>query len=438
LSFAPARAKQRAIVTAQDYIRSYYAATVNDETRYPALEGTVKADVCIVGGGFSGVAAALTMAERGRSVVLLEANRIGWGASGRNGGQMIGGISGEDGIKSQLGAAGAKLVRDMRYRGHEIIEKRVEKYGIQCDLAYGWMEVAARPRHLEHMRHYVDQRMKDGDGDQIEFVEKPQVPEVLGSEAYYGGYIDRRSGHLHPLNLCRGEAKAAASLGAKIFEGSRVVKLSGGAKPFVETERGRVEAATVIIGGEIFNRFGQSALKGLMLPAGSYIIATEPIAGADTSSVNPQKLAVADSNVVLDYFRTSADGRMLFGGRCNYTNRDPKDIAAVMQPRMVQVFPQLKNARVEFKWGGTIAIVVTRVPAVGRISPNLYYFQGYSGHGVNATHIMAEIVSDAICGETEKFDLISRIKQVQLPLSDVFGNYMLALGMLYYRMRDLL
>jgi glycine/D-amino acid oxidase-like deaminating enzyme len=438
LSFALARAKQRANVTAQDYIRSYYAATANDQTGYPALEGTVKADVCVIGGGFSGVATALTLAERGRSVVLLEANRIGWGASGRNGGQMIGGISGEETIKRQLGAAGAKLVRDIRYRGHEIIEERVAKYGIACDLAYGWMEVAARPRHMDHMRAYVDGRIKDGDGDQIEVVEGDRMPQVLGTQSYYGGYIDRRSGHLHPLNLCRGEAAAAASLGAKIFENSRVINLSGGAKPWVETERGRVEAGTVVIGGELFDRFGQSGLKGMMLPAGSYIIATEPLTGAEAATVDPQNLAVADSNVVLDYFRMSADRRMLFGGRCNYTNRDPHDIAAVMKPRMVEVFPQLRDARVDFKWGGTIAIVVNRVPAIGRLSPNLYYLQGYSGHGVNATHIAAEIVSDAICGTTEKFDLFARIKHTRLPLSEQFGNYMLALGMLYYRIRDLM
>jgi gamma-glutamylputrescine oxidase len=300
------------------------------------------------------------------------------------------------------------------------------------------MEVAARPRHMAHMRAYVEGRVKDGDGDQIEIVEAKQMPEVLGTSSYYGGYLDRRSGHLHPLNLCRGEARAAASLGVKIFEGSRVVKLSGGAKPWVETERGRVEADTIVIGGEIFDRFGESKLKGMMLPAGSYIIATEPLEGGETASVDPQNLAVADSNVVLDYFRMSADRRMLFGGRCNYTNRDPRDIAAVMRPRMVEVFPQLKDARVEFQWGGTIAIVVTRVPAIGRITPNLYYLQGYSGHGVNATHIAAEIVTDAICGQSEQFDLFARIKHVQLPMSDLFGNYMLALGMLYYRIRDLI
>jgi glycine/D-amino acid oxidase-like deaminating enzyme len=425
-------------VTAQDYIRSYYAATANDQTRYPALEGTVKADVCVIGGGFSGVATALTLAERGRSVALLEANRIGWGASGRNGGQMIGGISGEATIKKQLGMAGAKLVRDMRYRGHEIIESRIAKYGIACDLKYGWMEVATRPKHMNHMRGYVEDRIKEGDGDQLEIVEADAMPGVLGTTSYYGGYIDRRSGHLHPLNLCRGEAKAAAALGVKIFENSAAINLSGGPKPWVQAERGRVEADTVVIGGEIFNRFGQAQLKGLMLPAGSYIISTEPLTGSETATVDPQSLAVADSNVVLDYFRMSADRRMLFGGRCNYTNRDPPDIAAQMRPRMIDVYPQLKDARIEFAWGGTIAIVVNRVPAIGRLAPNLYYMQGYSGHGVNATHIAAEIVSDAICGMTEQFDLFERIKHVRLPLSDVAGNYMLALGMLYYRLRDLL
>ncbi|MBS0240211.1 MAG: FAD-binding oxidoreductase [Proteobacteria bacterium] len=438
MCFAARRAKQRLIVTAQDYIRSYYAATANDQTRFPALEGTVKADVCVIGGGFSGVATALTMAERGRSVVLLEAKRIGWGASGRNGGQMIGGISGEATIKQQLGAAGAKLVRDIRYRGHEIIEGRIAKYGIACDLQYGWMEVAARPRHMDHMRSYVEERVKDGDGGGLEIVEAAGMPSVLGTNSYYGGYIDRRSGHLHPLNLCRGEAHAAAAHGAQIFENSTVISLGGGAKPWVQTDRGRVEAGSVVIGGEIFNRFGQRGLKGLMLPAGSYIIATEPLTGSEMATVDPQNLAVADSNVVLDYFRMSADRRMLFGGRCNYTNRDPPDIAAVMRPRMIEIYPQLKDARIEFSWGGTIAIVVNRVPAIGRLAPNLYYLQGYSGHGVNATHIAAEIVSDAICGTMEQFDLFDRIKHVRLPLSEVAGNYMLALGMLYYRIRDLL
>jgi glycine/D-amino acid oxidase-like deaminating enzyme len=425
-------------VTAQNHTSSYYAATANDRTRYSALEGSVKADVCVIGGGFSGVATALTIAERGRSVVLLEANRIGWGASGRNGGQMIAGISGEATIARQLGEAGRKLVRGIRYRGHQIIEERIAKYAIACDLKHGWMEVAARPRHMKAIRAYVEDRIEDGDGGYLEIVEPAALPGVLGTTAYHGGVIDRRSGHLHGLNLCLGEARAAASLGVKIFEETCAVALGGGSKPWVETERGRVEAATVVIAGEIFNAFDQPRLKGLMLPTGSYIIATEPLSEEMAAAVNPQDLAVADSNVVVDYFRLSADRRMLFGGRCNYSNRDPKDIAASIRPRMVCIFPQLAAAKIDYAWGGRIAIIVDRVPAIGRLEPNLYYLQGYCGHGVNASHIAAEIVSDAICGTTERFDLFDRIKHIRLPLSTRLGNEMLALGMLYYRLRDLI
>ena len=250
--------------------------------------------------------------------------------------------------------------------------------------------------------------------------------------------IDRRSGHLHGLNLCLGEARAAANLGVRIFEETPAVALEGGAKPWVKTERGRVEAETVVIGGEIFDNFDQPRLKGLMLPTGSYIIATEPLSDAVVAAINPQDLAVADSNVVVDYFRLSADRRMLFGGRCNYSNRDPTDIGASIRPRMIEIFPQLADAKIDFAWGGRIAIIVDRVPAIGRLAPNLYFLQGYCGHGVNASHIAAEIVSDAICGTTERFDLFDRIRHVRLPLSDLFGNQMLALGMLYYRLRDLL
>ncbi|HEY8194731.1 MAG TPA: FAD-binding oxidoreductase [Hyphomicrobium sp.] len=425
-------------MTAQGYISSYYTTTANDLTRYPALEGTVKADVCVIGGGFSGVATALTMAEHGRSVVLVEANRIGWGASGRNGGQMIAGISGEATIERQLGTAGAKLVRDICYLGNDIIEKRVAKYGIACDLKHGWMEVATRPRHMAAIRKHVEQRVAEGEGDHLEIVEPEAMPRVLGTSAYHGGFIDRRSGHLHGLNLCLGEARAAASLGVRIFEDTRAIALEGGAKPWVKTERGRIEASTVVIAGEIFDRFDQPRLKGLMLPTGSYIIATEPLSEAVAAAINPQDLAVADSNVVVDYFRLSADRRMLFGGRCNYSNRDPSDIGASIRPRMVEIFPQLADAKIDFAWGGRIAIVVNRVPAIGRLAPNLFFMQGYSGHGVNASHIAANIVSDAICGTTEKFDLFDRIQHTRLPLSDQFGNPMLALGMLYYRLRDLL
>jgi len=420
------------------HINSYYAATANDATRYPRLAGTVKADVCVVGGGFSGLSTAISLAERGYKVAVVEAQRIGWGASGRNGGQMIAGISGEARIVAQLGAAGRGLVRDIRYLGHDIIESRVKRFGIQCDLKHGWMEVAARPRHLEAMRAYVEERRADGDGEQLELIEARDMDRVVGSRLYHGAMVDMRSGHLHPLNLCLGEARAAAGLGVSIFEGAEVVRYEAGAHPFVETAGGRVEAGSIVLAGTMDPRFQTGTLRGLLFPTGSYVVATEPLAEPLAREISPRDLAAADSNVVLDYFRLSADRRLLFGGRCNYSNRDPRDIRESLRPRVTAVFPQLRDVRFDFAWGGRIDIVLTRVPVIGRIAPNVYTMQGYCGHGVNTTHIAGAIVAEALAGTLERIDLFERIRHIRLPVGQFLGNQLLAAGMLYYRLRDLL
>lgn len=422
----------------QEHINSYYAATANNTTRYPQLRGTIKVDVCVVGGGFSGVATALTMVERGYSVALLEANRIGWGATGRNGGQVIYGFSGEAKFARQLGKAGADLVRQVRYLGHDIIEDRIKAHNIDCSFQHGWIEVAARAKHMPALREHYEEMIEDGHGGHWELVEKDAMQSLLGTTAYHGGVIDRRSGHLHPLNLCAGEASAAADLGVQIFEGSPVLRFEGGPYPFVETPEGRVEATSIVLAATAGLGFNRGRLNGLVFPTGSYIIATEPLSPNLAADINPQNLAVADSNIVLDYFRLTQDRRMLFGGRCNYSNRDPSDLAATMQPRMVDIYPQLKGIKVDYAWGGRIGIVLTRIPAIGRLEPNVYYMQGYCGHGVNMSHIAAEIVSDALCGTMERFDLFDRIRQIRLPVGQWAGNQMLALGMLYYRLRDLL
>jgi gamma-glutamylputrescine oxidase len=423
---------------AEAHINSYYAATANDDTRYPRLEGSLKADVCLIGGGFSGVSAAITLAERGYSVVLLEANRIGWGASGRNGGQMIYGFSGEENLKSQLGEAGARLIRDLRYRGHDIIESRVNTHAIDCDLKHGWMEVAAREKHMNGLRDHVAEMAATGHGDHWELVEKQDLPRILATSAYHGAMIDRRSGHLHPLNLIKGEARLAAKLGVKIFEDSEALRLQGGAKPFVETAFGRIEAASIVLAGSTEHKFHRGRLFGLTFPTGSYIIATEPLGEERARDLNPQDLAVADSNIVLDYYRLTADRRMLFGGRCNYSNRDPKCFSDALRPRLIEIFPQLSDVGIAYEWGGRIDIVLNRVPAIGRLEPNVYYMQGYSGHGVNFSHIAGEIVADAVSGTMERFDLFDRIHHWRLPVGRWAGNQLLALGMLYYRLRDLL
>lgn len=420
----------------EPHVGSYYAATVNDTTRYAPLEGDARADVCVVGGGFSGIATALTMAERGRKVVLLEANRIGWGASGRNGGQMIAGMSGEGEFVRQLGDAGRDLLRRLRYRGHEIIEERIEKYAIDCELKHGWMEVAARPHHMSALRTHYEELVSEGYGHHHELIEPEALPQILGTRAYYGGLVDRRSGHLHPLNLCMGEARAAASLGVSIHEDTKAIEISGGREPTVLTARGRVRADDIVLAGDTSHQFERGRLRGLHFPTGTYIIGTEPLSESEAARINPQNLAICDTNTVLDYYRLSSDRRMLFGGRCNYTNRDPADIGQTMKRRLAEIFPSLASKRLDFVWSGRIGIVLTRVPAIGRLEPHVYFMQGYCGHGLNTTHIAAEIVSDAILGTTERFDLFERIRQIRLPIGRWAGNQLLALGMLYYRLRD--
>lgn len=434
----PASARRAGKLRRPDVAETYYSATANPRIAFPQLAGTLTADVCVVGGGFSGVATALSLAERGYMVALLEAGRIGDGASGRNGGQMIVGFSGDGKVAKRFGAAGAKLVREVRYLGHDIIERRVKQYGIACDLRRGWMEVAARPKHMQGLRDYHDQLVRDGDGADLSIIEPRDLPKLLATGVYHGGLLDRRSGHVHPLNLCLGEAAAAHELGVQIFEHSPAVTVTGGARPFVATARGRINAKHIVLAGGADHPFQRGRLKGLTFPTGSYIIATAPLSQALATEINPQNLAVADSNTVLDYFRLSADRRMLFGGRCNYSNRDPADIAATLRPRLVEIFPQLRDVPIDFAWGGRIDIVLTRVPAIGRLEPNVYFMQGYCGHGVNATHIAADIVTDAICGTSERFDVFDRFQHIHLPLNRWAGNQLLALGMLYYRLRDML
>lgn len=419
------------------HIKSYYSETLNDRTVYPALKEDIKTDICIIGGGFSGVATALTLAERGRQVVLLETNKIGWGATGRNGGQCIGGFSGEKIIRHQLGRDGVHLLRELRYRGHAIIKEWITKYQIACDWKAGFIEVAAHPRALNHLRNSYKEHLKEGNGTNHELIEDRNLQNILNTKKYFGGLIDRLSGHLHPLNLCYGEARAAKSLGALIYESSEVIKLKGGANPFAQTRKGKVYANTIVLAGDTLHTFERGKLRGLQFPTGSYMIATEPLDEKLALSLNPQDLAVCDSNTIPDYFRMSQDKRVLFGGRSNYSNRDPSDITKVMRQRLLKVFPQLIDARIDYTWAGRIGVVLNRAPAIGLMEQNLYYLQGYCGHGVNVSHIAAEIVSDAICGTLERFDLFNRIRHMRLPYGQWTGNKILALSMLYFRLREL-
>ena len=426
----------KAINQKQEHTASYYAATVNDRTSYPALDEHVTADICVVGAGFTGIATALTLAERGYAVVVVEANRVGWGASGRNGGQLINGISGLEKIRKRHGEGIADMLWDLRWRGNDIVYERVEKYAIECDLKKGFAETACKPGHLSYIREYAEERERHNFPYPYEIWDREETRANLGTDAFHGAFVCHRDGHLHPLNLCVGEARAAESLGVRLFEQSPVTSIEHGARPVVRTLTGSVAADAVVLAGNAYSLFEPKHLSNLVFPAGSYIVATEPLPEEIVSEINPRDVAVCDLNEIVDYYRLSADRRLLYGGACNYSGREPTSIKSFIQPRMLKIYPQLRNVRIEFEWGGKIGIVLNRIPALGRINNNVYYCQGYSGHGVNATHIMGEIMADAIAGTMEKFDLFSNVRHFRIPGSQWFGSQIIALGMLYYRLKD--
>ncbi|MFT5500354.1 MAG: gamma-glutamylputrescine oxidase, partial [Woeseiaceae bacterium] len=312
----------------QEHTNSYYAASVNEVTDYPVLEGSKTADICVVGAGFTGVATALTLAERGYSVALVEANRVGWGASGRNGGQLINGISGLRKIRKKYGESVAEMCWDMRWRGNDIIHERVEKYAIQCDLKPGFMEVAVKPRQIAELEEYKKELDEHQFEHKYELWDKEETRSNLGTDAYHGGFICYHDGHLHPLNLCIGEARAAHNLGVQIFEQSPVTDIVHGERPTVKTATGSVQANAVVLAGNAYSQFEHKRLSNLVFPAGSYVIATEPLSDDLAAEINRKDIAVCDLNEIVDYYRLSSDKRLLYGGQCNYSGRDPVSIKA--------------------------------------------------------------------------------------------------------------
>ena len=418
----------------QEHTGSYYAATVNRVTDYPQLKGDLRVDVCIIGGGFTGISAALALAERSYKVCVLEANRIGWGASGRNGGQLIFGVGGEEKLmKKDPGLA--DLMWDMGWRGHEIIRDRVERYGIDCDLKYGYVDVAIKPRHLREFEKAEERLNRRNFQYEHRLLSRQETSDALGTNVYIGAHLNMANGHLHPLNLCIGEAMAAESLGAILYEHSAALRIDHGQTVCVSTSKGSVTADSVLLAGNAY-QWVEKSLRSRFLPVRSFIIATEPLSGELLDTVNPLDLAVCDPNFLLEYFRLSADKRLLFGNRFRYVGDDKDVIVANHWPKMLRIYPQLKDVRIDYGWGGKIAVTINRVPQLGRIAPNVFFSHAYSGHGVNVTHLAGEIVAEAISGTMERFDVLSSMPSMRIPGVNSFGDAIVSMGVLYYGLKD--
>lgn len=421
-----------------EHTGSYYAATLNWQTDYPRLEGEHRCDVAVVGAGFTGVSTALHLAEWGYDVALIEANRVGWGASGRNGGQLIDGFVSTEKIEKRLGRDAADIAYQVGVDCRDIVLQRIETYSINCDLKFGFLDVAMVEKDMEYFLAEIERKQERNYPHKMELVAREDIHTVVGSDIYIGGLINRGNGHLHPLNLCIGEARAAEQNGAKIFEQSPVTKIHHGANPRVETKDGIVHAKQVVLAGNAYLGKTEPKLYGRVIPAGSYIISTEQLSPELASELLPQDMAVCDQRIGLNYFSLSADNRLQFGGLCNYSGRHPKDITASLRPKMLEVFPQLEGTKIDYEWGGNIAISINRIPQMGRIEGNTYYSHGYSGHGVAPTHIAGRIMADVIAGDSARFDVFERVRHFKLPGGKWFANPALALGMLYYRLKDVL
>jgi len=415
---------------------AYYSATINKESNYPQLSGDLEVDVAIIGGGFTGINTALELAERGYSVAVIEQNKIAWGATGRNGGQVTGSLSGDAAMQKHMrktiGSEADDFVWNLRWRGHDIIKQRVAKYGIQCDLKFGHLHTAYKPSHMAELEANYEEAVSRGMGDDVQLLGRNDIPDYLETDIYHGAIYNRKNMHLHSLNLCLGEAEAASRLGAKIFESSKVTKISHGKTPKVYTEHGCVAAKKVMLAGNAYHRLERAKMSGKIFPAAGGIVATEPLGDEVANLINPKDLAVYDCRFVLDYYRLTADKRLLFGGGANYSGKPSRDIEAELRPAIERTFPRLKGVGIDFQWSGMMGIVINRIPQLGQLSENVFYAQGYSGHGVASSHIVSEIMASAIDGELREFNVFAQCPHIRVPGSEWLGNQFLAIGMWYY------
>jgi len=421
------------------YLNSWYAATATPHPRHPALEGELSCDVCVVGGGYTGLMTALELAEHGLDVVLLEAQRVGWGASGRNGGQVITGYNKPMAtIERWVGRDDARRLWDLGEEAKALLAGRVERHRIACELTWGFVYAAVKQRHIADVAD-LEQEMRGRYGyDEVRALDRDGVRGLVDSEAYIGGLYDAGSGHLHPLNYALGLAGAAVQAGVRIFEDSRVTAIDTGTQPRATTAKGAVRARFLVLAGNAYLGALAPRLTTMIMPVATYLIATESLGEATAASLLPTNVAVSDMNFVLNYFRRSTDHRLLFGGGVSYSGVDAPGLRQVMRSKMLAVFPQLQEAAVDYFWGGHVAITLNRMPQVGRLTPTTYFAHGYSGHGVALAGMAGRVMAEAIRGTAERFDVFARLPHQPFPGGRRFRTPALVLAMLWFRLRDLL
>ena len=418
---------------------TYYAETANRQVA--VSDGSAvpdKVDVCVIGAGFTGLSAALELALRGRTVAVFDSGPIGWGATGRNGGQVCTGYSpGMGAFEKQLGPGDARICFDVAEQGKRLIEARIETHKIDCDLTWGFLHAASRPSHMTGLVEHKEELEKYGvEGCSI--LSRDELAGKIGSSAYHGALREQDAGHIHSLNYALGLADAILGNGGQIFENTPVSSIEGGSSPALKLKSGKTVACKQVV--VACNAYLGSLVQGLnhrVMPVASYVVATEPLGKERARSLIRDNEAVCDSNYVVDYCRMTADHRLLFGGRCSYSGIHPRDLGSSMRPRVLRIFPQLADVKMQYAWGGHIGITHNRLPNMGRSDSSIYYTHGFSGQGVVLAGMLGKVLADAIVGDAEQFDVFARIRHLPFP-GGVLRRPALTLGMLYYRIRDLL
>ncbi|SDT20977.1 gamma-glutamylputrescine oxidase [Halopseudomonas xinjiangensis] len=415
---------------------SWYQSTANPAPAHPTLHGTERADVCVVGGGFTGISAALELAEAGRRVIVLEAERIGWGCSGRNGGQINPGPACDHSVLvSQLGTEDARKVWELTVAGVELLRCRVARHRIECNLKSGILLVANKPRHVDEL-HAWQASLQALGYDRLTFHDRTSLTGLVAAD-YHAGVMDEGGGDLHPLNYVLGLGDAAARAGARVFEQSAVLDWQeDAAGVVVRTATGQVRAGHLLLAGNAY-------VGGLLpwharrfMPIGSYIGATRPL-GALAEQLIPSRAAVCDMKHLLDYYRLSHDNRLLFGGRASSYDARPERIEPAMRKRMATVFPQLAGERFDFLWGGKVAMTLNKAPQFGRLGQRVLFAQGYSGQGVALSGLAGQLMAQAVIGRSEGFDLFARMRHAPVPPGAPLHTAIRALALLWYRLRDI-
>jgi gamma-glutamylputrescine oxidase len=431
------------LLTANDkagaYPASYYAATANATEPFAKLEGDQTCDIVVIGGGFTGLSSALHLAERGFDVVLLEAHRVGWGASGRNGGQVGSGQRREqDDLEKMVGRDDAKKLWDIAEQSKDIVKSLIAKHDIKCDWKPGILHADHRARFVSETHEYTEKLQSEYGYNEIRNVDRDEMREMLGSGFYHGGSLDMGAGHIHPLNFALGIANAARAAGARIFEGAVVTSYENNAgKVTVKTKDGAVVSANkLILGCNGYLDALEDRVAKRVMPINNFIIATEPLGDDLARELIRDDVAVADSKFVINYYRLSADKRMLFGGGETYGYTFPKDIKSFVAPHMLEVYPQLKDIKINYGWGGTLAITMNRMPFFRKVEDNIFTATGYSGHGVAMATLAGQIMADAVAGTMERFDVMSNLKIPVFPGGKALRFPLLVAAMLWYSIRD--